>query len=211
MAEPNGLLAIGGDLSVPRLLNAYRMGIFPWYTAGEPILWWSPKPRLVLLPDEFHLPKRLARTIRQRTFTITADRVFHRIIKNCAAIREENGERTWITLEMQEAYRQLHELGFAHSIECWQDNELAGGLYGVALGRVFFGESMFSRKTNASKVALEALVRHAHRTGIEVIDCQMTTEHLLRFGAREISGTYFQQLLRLYVSTRVIHKKWRLQ
>ncbi len=210
MAEPNGLLAIGGDLSAPRLLEAYRLGIFPWYGAGEPLLWWSPSPRLVLFPREFHLPKRLARTIRQQVFTITADTSFNEIIKSCSQTRQQKGEETWITMEMQRAYSNLHELGFAHSIECWHEGEIVGGLYGVALGSVFFGESMFSRKTDSSKVALSALISHALKTGIKLIDCQMTTEHLLRFGAREISREHFQKLLQYYVTT-VPQKKWRLR
>ncbi len=211
MAEPNGLLAIGGDLSAPRLLEAYRLGIFPWYGEGEPLLWWSPAPRLVLFPNEFHLPKRLARTIRQQVFTITADTSFAEIIRNCARIRKQKREETWITTEMQQAYSHLHELGFAHSIECRHDGKIVGGLYGIAMGQIFFGESMFSRKTDSSKVALSALVSHALKTGIKLIDCQMTTEHLLQFGAREISREHWQKLLHRYITTTVPQKKWRLR
>ncbi len=211
MAEPNGLLAVGGDLSAPRLLEAYRLGIFPWYGEEEPLLWWSPAPRLVLFPHEFHLPKRLARTIRQQIFTITADTSFAGIIKSCARIRRRKGEGTWITMEMQQAYSHLHELGFAHSIECRYDGKVVGGLYGVALGQVFFGESMFSRKTDSSKVALNALISHALKTGIKLIDCQMTTEHLLKFGAREISRGHLQKLLHRYITKTVPQKKWRLR
>ncbi len=210
MAEPNGLLAIGGDLSAPRLLEAYRLGIFPWYGEGEPLLWWSPTPRLVLFPEEFHLPRRLARTIRQQIFTITADTSFTEIIRSCAQTRRQNGEETWITMEMQRAYCHLYELGFAHSIECRYDGKIVGGLYGVVLGHVFFGESMFSRKTDSSKVALSALVSHALKTGIKLIDCQMTTAHLLGFGAREISREYWQTLLHRYITTIIPQKQWRL-
>ncbi|NIA04734.1 MAG: leucyl/phenylalanyl-tRNA--protein transferase [Proteobacteria bacterium] len=210
LAEPNGLLAIGGDLSAPRLLEAYRRGIFPWYGEGEPLLWWSPAPRLVLFPDEFHLPKRLARTIRQQLFTITTDTSFAEIIKSCAQTRKQKGEETWITEEMQQAYSRLHELGFAHSIECRYEGKIVGGLYGVALGQVFFGESMFSRKRDSSKVALSALVSHALKTSIKLIDCQMTTEHLLGFGAREISREYLQKLLHRYATKTMPQKKWRL-
>ncbi len=211
MAEPNGLLAIGGDLSAPRLLKAYRLGIFPWYGEGEPLLWWTPAPRLVLFPNEFHLPKRLARTIRQQIFTVTADTSFGEIIKSCAQIRKQKGEGTWITMEMQQAYSRLHELGFAHSIECWYDGKIVGGLYGVALDHIFFGESMFSRKTDSSKVALSVLVSYALKTDIKLIDCQMTTEHLLKFGAREISREHLQKLLHRYVIKIVPQKKWRLR
>lgn len=211
MAEPNGLLAIGGDLSPARIIEAYRHGIFPWYGEGDPILWWSPDPRLVLFPGEFHLPRRLARTIRQNVFTVTADTVFHDIIEQCARIRTDAGAETWITDEMSEAYSRLHELGFAHSIECWQGPRLAGGLYGIVLGRVFFGESMFSRVRNGSKVALHALVHHAVMTGIRMIDCQMQTKHLIRFGARPLARDDFQAMLHRLVYPLAPQKKWRLR
>ena len=210
-AEPDGLLAIGGDLSAPRLITAYRQGIFPWYSEGEPILWWSPAPRLVLFPEQFHLPRRLARTIRKQVFEVTADTAFADVITSCGALREESGQGTWITKEMKNAYIHLHELGFAHSVECWFKGELAGGLYGVCLDRFFFGESMFSRKTDASKVALEALVRYAEEIGIRAIDCQMTTAHLLRFGSREIERQEFQELLDQFIQTIAPQKKWRLR
>jgi leucyl/phenylalanyl-tRNA--protein transferase len=209
-AEPDGLLAIDGDLSAPRLIAAYRQGIFPWYSEGEPILWWSPAPRLVLFPEEFHLPRRLARTIRKKVFQVTADTAFAEVITSCGSLRRESGEGTWITEEMKSAYIQLHTLGFAHSIECWCEGELAGGLYGVCLDRVFFGESMFSRRTDASKVALAALVRHADETGIRAIDCQMSTAHLLRFGSRELDREEFQEILEKFIQTIAPQKKWRL-
>lgn len=211
MAEPNGLLAIGGDLSPARIIEAYRQGIFPWYGEGDPILWWSPAPRLVLFPEEFHLPRRLARTIRQKTFTVTADTFFYDIIHQCARTRIEAGVETWITAEMIEAYGRLHELGFAHSIECWRGPELAGGLYGIGLGRIFFGESMFSLVGNASKIALHALVQHASLTGIQMIDCQMRTKHLIRFGARELARSDFQEMLDRFVYPLAPQKKWRLR
>ena len=209
-AEPDGLLAVDGDLSVPRLIAAYRQGIFPWYSGDEPILWWSPAPRLVLFPDQFHLPRRLGRTIRKGIFQVTADTDFAGVISSCASIRQETGEGTWITQEMQEAYIHLHELGFAHSIECRQDGELAGGLYGVCLDRVFFGESMFSRRTDGSKVALAALMHHAEQIDIRAVDCQMTTDHLLRFGACELNREDFQELLQQFIQTITPQKKWRL-
>jgi len=211
MAEPNGLLAIGGDLSPERIIEAYRQGIFPWYTADDPILWWSPAPRLVLFPEEFHLPRRLARTIRQKIFTVTADTAFDEVILHCAAIRIEAGVETWLTPEMIKAYRLLHELGYAHSIECRQGAELVGGLYGIALGRIFFGESMFSLAGNASKIALHALVRHAGAAGIRMIDCQMRTEHLVRLGARELPRNEFQEILNRFVYPLAPQKKWRLR
>lgn len=211
MAEPDGLLAIGGDLTPERLLEAYRQGIFPWFSEGDPILWWSPAPRLVLFPREFHLPRRLARIIRQSTFTLKADSSFREVIEKCAGTRLTRGSETWITADMTEAYCRLHELGYAHSIECWHNGYLAGGLYGVMLGRVFFGESMFSAESNASKVALQALVRHAEISGIRLIDCQMKTEHLVSLGAREIPGRKFQELLQELTHPFTAQKKWRLQ
>jgi len=211
LAEPDGLLAIGGDLSPARLLTAYRQGIFPWYSVGEPILWWSPSPRLVLFPEQFHLPRRLGRTIRKQVFQVTGDTAFADVIASCASLRKESGEGTWITEEMKNAYIHLHDLGFAHSVECWFKGELAGGLYGVCLDRVFFGESMFSRKTDASKVALATLVNHAEDIGIRAIDCQMTTAHLLRFGARELEGGDFQEMLEQFIQTIIPQKKWRLR
>jgi len=209
-AEPDGLLAIGGDLAPARLLMAYTQGIFPWFSGDDPILWWSPTPRLVLFPEEFHLPKRLRRTITAGTFTVTADTAFAAVIAACATAsgRLENG--TWITAKMQHAYCQLHELGFAHSIECWQEGQLAGGLYGVCLDQIFFGESMFTRVTDASKVALAALVKQALHLNLAMIDCQMTTEHLLRFGTRELSREAFQVQLDAHISSCLPQQKWRL-
>lgn len=208
-AEPDGLLAIGGDLHPVRLVTAYSMGIFPWFSEGDPLLWWSPAPRLVLFPAEFHLPRRLARLLKAGPFAVTADTAFAEVVAACATASGRREHGTWITPEMQQAYIRLHELGFAHSIECWRDGELAGGLYGVCLDRIFFGESMFTRITDASKVALATLVQHTLRLGIALIDCQMTTDHLLRFGARELSRETFQVQLETHIDHCLPQKKWR--
>lgn len=198
-ADENGLLAIGGDLSLERLLAAYSQGIFPWYSQGEPPLWWFTDPRLVIFPDEFKVSKRLARTLRNTPFKITFDQDFEGVVSACAECRITSGEGTWINDDMKAAYLRLHHAGFARSVECWLDDELAGGLYGVALGKVFFGESMFTRISNGSKAALVALVAHLQQLGVAVIDCQMTTTHLLSFGAREIDGAAFKRLLQLHI------------
>ncbi|MCI5130738.1 MAG: leucyl/phenylalanyl-tRNA--protein transferase [Candidatus Electrothrix sp. EH2] len=210
LAEPDGLLAVGGDLVPARILAAYQQGIFPWYSEGEPILWWSPAPRLVLFPENFHLPKRLARTIRKNIFDVRADTAFADVINSCASVRQNAGEGTWITGEMRNAYISLHELGFAHSLESWYEGELVGGLYGVCLDRIFFGESMFSRKNDASKVALAALMHNAEHLNIRAVDCQMTTAHLLRFGSREISREQFDELLEQFIQQIAPQKPWRL-
>jgi len=195
LAEKDGLLAIGGDLSPERLLLAYSNGIFPWYSEGDPILWWAPFPRLVIFPDEFRIPKRLSRLVRQQKYAITADKAFRQVITACASVGERQKKGTWITDDMIEAYCRLHEMGVAHSFECWLDSGLAGGIYGISLGGVFFGESMFSRQPNSSKIALVALVKKLLDWDFDLIDCQMRTEHLLQFGAREIPGREFQKLL----------------
>lgn len=208
LAEPDGLLAVGGDLSSARLLAAYQQGIFPWYSGKEPILWWSLSPRLVLFPEEFHLPRSLARTIRRQVYQVSVDTAFAEVIAACAAVREETG--TWITQEMQAAYIRLHELGFAHSVECRFDGELVGGLYGVCLDKMFFGESMFSLRDDASKVALAALVSHTKQLGIQAIDCQMTTAHMLRFGSRELDRPTFQELLEQSVQRIQPQPRWWL-
>ena len=196
-ATREGLLAFGGDLSEERLLLAYRSGIFPWYSDGEPILWWSPDPRLVLYPREFHLSRSMLKTLKHGDFALTLDTAFERVIAECARVRCETGEGTWIVGDMRKAYCALHRSGFAHSIEAWQDGVLAGGLYGVALGRCFFGESMFARVSNASKAALAGLVAFLIEAGFELVDCQVTTGHLQRMGAREIPRKrYLQELER---------------
>lgn len=210
LAEPDGLLAVGGDLSPERLLAAYQQGIFPWYSGEEPILWWSLSPRLVLFPEEFHLPRSLARTIKRGVYQVSADTAFAEVIAACAAVRQESG--TWINQDMQAAYIRLHELGFAHSVECRFEGKLVGGLYGVCLDKMFFGESMFSLRADASKVALAALVSHARNrnSGIAAIDCQMTTAHMLRFGSRELDRQAFQELLEQLVQRIQPQPRWRL-
>ncbi|MGC9021922.1 MAG: leucyl/phenylalanyl-tRNA--protein transferase, partial [Dissulfurimicrobium sp.] len=194
-ARSDGLLAIGGDLDPQRLIAAYRLGIFPWYSPGEPILWWSPDPRLVLNPKRLHVSRRLRRTIRQAKFKITFDAAFSDVIRACRETRIEAGEGTWISDEMVAAYTRLHNMGIAHSSEAWASGRLVGGLYGVAIGRVFFGESMFSTERDASKVALVTLVRQLDAWSFELIDCQMTTRHLLSLGAEEIPRKTFLSIL----------------
>jgi leucyl/phenylalanyl-tRNA---protein transferase len=201
LAEENGLLAIGGDLSPERLIAAYRSGIFPWYSRNDPILWWFTSPRLVLFPGEFRISKRLLRDIKKPLYTITMDRAFEQVITSCARVRTDKNEETWISKEMQDAYCTLHRLGYAHSVECWHDRQLAGGLYGIALDRVFFGESMFTILKNGSKLALAALVALLQKKNFQLIDCQMTTRHLLGFGAREITGLEFRNHLRTLIKT----------
>ena len=188
--RPNGLLATGGDLDPRRLLCAYRRGIFPWFTDGQPILWWSPDPRAVLWPDTLRIGRTLRRTMRREAFTLSVDMAFDRVIRECAAPRPGQ-DGTWITREMEEAYARLHRAGHAHSVECWHGTELAGGLYGVAIGRVFFGESMFSRVTDASKIALA----HLCALGFGLIDCQLPNPHLARLGAVEVGRHRFLALL----------------
>ena len=196
LAGPEGLLAVGGDLSVRRLLIAYKMGIFPWYNEGEPILWWSPDPRMVLFPSELHVPRRLKRILRQGRFEITFDKAFSRVITECANVRRERGEGTWITADMVKAYIRLHKAGHAHSAEAWHKGRLAGGVYGVSIGQAFFGESMFARVSDASKAAFVTLVRHLEAWDFKIIDCQVTTAHLARFGAREIPRRKFLTILK---------------
>lgn len=194
LREPNGLLAAGGTLDPDWLLAAYRHGIFPWYNTGEPILWWSPDPRMVLRPDAIRISRTLRRRLRQAHFTVRCDTAFEQVMATCAEPRQPGGG-TWITAEMQAAYLRMHELGYAHSVEAWQDGRLVGGLYGMALGRAFFGESMFCRVTDASKVALVHLARHLERRGYAVIDCQMTTDHLASLGGRPMPRADFADAL----------------
>jgi leucyl/phenylalanyl-tRNA---protein transferase len=192
--EPAGLLAAGGDLSPARLLAAYGRGIFPWYSPGQPVLWWSPDPRAVLFPEEFRCTRSLAKTVRNAGFTVAIDTDFPAVIDRCAAPRPHS-LGTWITHDMRNAYIELHRLGRAHSIESWRQGALVGGLYGVRLGGVFFGESMFSRERDASKVALDYLVKLCRRNAIAVIDCQLSSPHLESLGARAIPRVEFQALL----------------
>ncbi len=196
MAEPEGLLAVGGDLSVERLLLAYSLGIFPWFGAGDPILWWSPDPRMVLFPAEFHVSERLRRLHRQRKYRVTLDTAFPKVIAACADQPRSGQDGTWITREMEEAYVAVHEAGFAHSIECWDGSRLVGGLYGISLGAAFFGESMFSIEPNTSKLAIWFLVEQVRRWDFQLIDCQVHTPHLARLGARDVPRKRFLKILK---------------
>ena len=196
--EPDGLLAVGGDLSPERLVNAYRQGIFPWYSAGQPLLWWSPDPRMVLFPERLHVSRSLRRTLRRGTFEVTFDRDFGAVIRACAAPRDDGGG-TWITAQMIDAYERLHRLGLAHSVEAWHRGELVGGLYGVALGSLFFGESMFSTMSDASKVAFVRLVQTLQAAGCPLIDCQVYTAHLASLGAEPIPRARFLELLAAHI------------
>lgn len=191
---PNGLLAWGGSLSPQRLIEAYRRGIFPWYSEGQPVLWWSPAPRCVLEPDKVYISSRSRRRLRQGEFEVTADEAFREVIEGCAAPRENRPE-TWITAQMTRAFATLHEMGVAHSVEAWSQGELAGGVYGLAIGRVFFGESMFSIRPDASKVALISLCRQLRDWGYRLIDCQVSNPHLLGMGAEEVDRDRFEAWL----------------
>lgn len=210
LREPDGLLAVGGSLAPSRLINAYRNGIFPWYGAGEPILWWSPDPRLVLAPERLKVSRSLRKILRRKTFEISFDQAFDAVIDGCAAPRPK-AEGTWITPEMKSAYSALHRQGFAHSIESWQDGRLAGGLYGIAIGQVFFGESMFSRCSNASKVAFAELASLLHQWNYALIDCQIYSEHLLSFGAEEIPRPEFIRWLDIACQRPVSADAWLLR
>jgi len=209
LARPNGLLAVGGDLSPSRLIDAYRRGIFPWFNEGEPILWWSPDPRMVLFPQELKISRSLRKTLKRGNYEIRADSAFKQVMEACAAPRGEH-TGTWIHAEMIAAYGRLHEMGMAHSMETWIEGELVGGLYGVGQGKMFFGESMFSRVSDASKIAFVHLVAQLQRWGFEMIDCQMKTEHLASLGAREISRNEFRQKLKELVHYPERGKKWCL-
>ncbi|MFP6799272.1 MAG: leucyl/phenylalanyl-tRNA--protein transferase [Pseudomonas sp.] len=198
LREPNGLLAAGGDLRPERLIQAYRHGCFPWFQDGQPILWWSPDPRTVMLPDNLHVSRSLAKVLRQGRYRVTFDQAFAEVIRACAAPRSYAAE-TWITSPMQDAYLELHRRGIAHSVEVWRDDLLVGGLYGLAMGQLFFGESMFSRADNASKVGFVTLIEHLKDWGFVLIDCQMPTEHLLSLGAQTISRTEFAGYLNAHL------------
>ena len=196
LAEEDGLLAVGGDLSNDRLLLAYSMGIFPWFEDDSPVLWWSPDPRLVLIPAELKVSRSLRQVIKKGLFTVKMDTAFAEVIRNCSEIRREGQQGTWITEEMIGAYIHLHSAGYAHSVESWQNGELVGGLYGISLGKAFFGESMFAKKSSASKVAFVTLVEYLGRLGFSFIDCQVTTEHLKSLGAKEIPRREFLRMLK---------------
>ncbi len=194
LRDPNGLLAVGGCLSSERLLNAYKQGVFPWFSHDDPILWWSPNPRLVLFPEKLQISKRLAKTIRQKKFDVTTNQAFDSVISKCAELRADK-EGTWISNDIQNAYSKLHQEGFAHSFEAWHDGKLVGGLYGIILGKVFFGESMFHTVSDASKVAFAYCVEQLKMHDFQLIDCQVHSEHLVSLGAEEISRAAFADLL----------------
>ncbi|CAG1021267.1 Leucyl/phenylalanyl-tRNA--protein transferase [Patescibacteria group bacterium] len=206
--NPDGLLAVGGCLSTARLLNAYRQGIFPWYNPDEPILWWSPNPRLVLFPEHLNVSRSLRKTLRKQQFSVSFDTAFSAVLEGCAKPRLDD-KGTWLSPEMQAAYCELHRLGYAHSIETWLNDELVGGLYGVALGQVFFGESMFHTQTDASKVAFVYLVENLIEWGYQLVDCQVYTEHLVSLGAEEITRREFSKLLEHYSELPVSKTAWQ--
>jgi leucyl/phenylalanyl-tRNA---protein transferase len=209
LAEPNGLLAAGGDLSVERLVDAYRHGIFPWFNPGQPLLWWSPDPRMTLIPRELKVTRSLGKALRNRAYEVRADTCFRAVMRACAEPRPDQGG-TWISDEMIAAYGELHDRGIAHSIETWIGGELAGGLYGVALGRMFYGESMFTRVADASKIALVHLARQLERWQFGMIDCQMYTAHLASLGAREIPRAVFMRNLHKLVNYPATPGRWDL-
>jgi leucyl/phenylalanyl-tRNA--protein transferase len=206
LPEPNGLLAAGGDLSPDRLIAAYRLGIFPWFEDGQPILWWTPDPRAVLLPDELRISRSLRKTIRNRGFTASTDAAFRTVVEACAAPRGDAG--TWITGGMVDAYTHMHDLGHAHSVEIWLDDRLVGGLYGVTLGKVFFGESMFSQARDASKVALVHLVAKLRHMGLALIDCQLPSAHLENLGSRMVPRGEFESMLAMHCQGPDVGADW---
>jgi len=206
-ASPEGLLAVGGDLNPGRLLSAYRQGVFPWFSDGQPILWWSPDPRAILYPANLHISRSLRKSMRTQDFEVTADRAFDRIIQACAESRNTR-EGTWITSGMQDAYCALHRMGYAHSVETWQNGQLVGGLYGLAIGKAFFGESMFSRITDASKTALVGLAASLTTNGYHFIDCQVVSEHLDSLGAQAVPRHRFSSELEQAVQTRGSTNTW---
>jgi len=209
LASEDGLLAVGGDLSQKRLLLAYRTGIFPWFSNNEPILWWSPDPRLVLYPHEIKISKTLKKIIKKDMFSVTMDLAFNEVINQCAQVRLQKNQGTWIVKDMIDAYCNLHESGFAHSVEVWLRGDLVGGLYGVSLGMCFFGESMFTLVNNASNVGLVKLVEHLKELSFDLIDCQVPTVHLSRFGARQIPRTRFLKQLEKSLEAPTQRGKWQ--
>ncbi|WP_199775627.1 leucyl/phenylalanyl-tRNA--protein transferase [Microbulbifer pacificus] len=207
LKDPDGLLAVGGDLTPEWLLAAYRRGIFPWFSDDQPILWWSPSPRCIVRPQALSLSRSLRKVIRQGRYQVTFDRAFEAVMEGCAAPRA-NQPGTWITADMCDAYTTMHRLGHAHSVETWLDGKLVGGLYGLAVGRMFYGESMFHRATDASKVAFAHLVRQLAVWGCELIDCQVSNPHLLSLGAEEISRTEFEEALRVEIEKPGFPEPW---
>jgi len=208
LTDPDGLLAVGGCLSTQRIINAYRQGIFPWYSDEDPILWWSPNPRLVVFPDQLHISKSLQKTQRKQTFQLRFDTAFADVIQACSMPRAQD-PGTWLLPEMQAAYIRLHEEGHAHSMEAWFQGELVGGLYGIAIGRVFFGESMFHTKTDASKIAFVTLAQRLTEWGYQLIDCQVHTDHLASLGAEEIPRPDFAILLRRFLQNKPHANAWQ--
>jgi leucyl/phenylalanyl-tRNA--protein transferase len=208
LREPNGLLAAGADLSPERLLAAYRQGIFPWYSPGQPILWWSPDPRMVLFPSELKVSRSLAKRMRKDDYEIRFDTAFRQVMLQCALTERPGQDGTWITSDIVEGYCRLHALGHAHSVETWMEGKLVGGVYGVAIGRMFYGESMFHHVTDASKLAFVHLVRRLHDQGFGMLDCQMKTTHLASLGAREVSRDEFSQRLSELVNSIHPHAQW---
>jgi len=210
LAEPNGLLAAGGELTPDRLLEAYRRGIFPWYSAGQPVLWWSPDPRMVLFVDEFRASRSLRKRVKQQPFEMRVDTAFRSVIEACAAVPRAGQGGTWITREIADAYTELHHRGNAHSVEAWRGGLLVGGLYGVAIGRMFFGESMFAHEADASKIALVHLVAMLRARGFPLIDCQQETAHLASFGARPIPRRVFAERVAGLVHCPAPGDRWEL-
>lgn len=213
-ASDEGLLAFGGDLSTTRILKAYRKGIFPWYNADDPILWWSPNPRLLLFARNFKVSKSFAKTIKSGLFEVKFDHDFSSVIKACATTPREGQHGTWILPEIQEAYKELHKMGYAHSVESYIDGKLVGGLYGISMGKAFFGESMFSWHSDASKIALRALSEVLEKNGYDFVDCQLPTDHLMSLGATEVNRDDFLNLLKATLQKPSIigswqHFKWR--
>jgi leucyl/phenylalanyl-tRNA--protein transferase len=208
LEDPDGLLAIGGDLSPQRLIQAYRNGIFPWYSDDSPIMWWSPNPRMVLIPGQYQPSRSLRKILRRGDFTVTCNQAFSQVIGLCAEPRHDD-DGTWITEQMMHAYNQLHQLGVAHSIESWANNQLVGGFYGVSIGQVFFGESMFSRKSNASKAALATFLQSAHGWHYQLVDCQVYSNHLASLGAISIPRQQFTQLLNKHCEAQLATEAWQ--
>ena len=206
-SSPEGIVAIGGDLNTERLLIAYLNGIFPWYNTNQPIIWWSPDPRLILYPEQMHVSRTLKKILRKNEFSVTIDQEFAGVIRQCA-VNTKTRPSTWITSDMEDAYNSLFRLGFAHSIETWKDNELVGGLYGIAIGKAFFGESMFSRKANASKVALRVLCLLLQKWNYRFIDCQVVSTHMISLGAKSISRTDFISQLKSATNNNIEPGKW---
>jgi leucyl/phenylalanyl-tRNA--protein transferase len=208
LAEPDGLLAVGGDLSVERLLLAYRAGIFPWYEDGQPILWWSPDPRFVLFPERLKVSQSMRQVINSGRFRVTYDQAFPSVIRKCATMKRKGERGTWITPAMADAYGRLHEVGYAHSVEVWSGSTLAGGLYGVSLGSCFFGESMFAEVSNASKFGMIALVRQLQAQGFSLVDCQVHSEHLRSLGADDVPRARFVRLLAQAMKAETLKGRW---